>query len=83
MAKEVSLPEPVLSPCRSGKVGYALPEPILRIVDFYTTAQVGDEEDSDDESGNDFRHEVPSIRVAAAKGAAQFKTKNQEQSSIA
>jgi len=34
------------------------------------------EECSDNDSGNEFRHEVPSLRVAAVKGAARFKTKN-------
>jgi hypothetical protein len=35
-----------------------------------------EEENADNDSGNDCRHEVPSLRVAAAKGAARFKTKN-------
>ena len=37
-AKEVSLAERGLSLSRSRKVGYDLPEPIGRIVNFYTTA---------------------------------------------
>jgi hypothetical protein len=35
-----------------------------------------DEGYADSDSGNDSRHEVPSLRVAAAKGAARFKMKN-------
>ena len=79
--KVVSLAEPVPSPegrlssAGSGKLGHALPETIGQIVIFYTTAQFGNEEYSDEDSGNGFRHEVSSLRVAAAKGAARFKTK--------
>jgi len=59
-AKEVSVAEPVLSSSRSGEVGYAFLEPIWRIVNFYTTDQVRDGEHSGEDSGNEFRHEVPS-----------------------
>jgi len=77
--EEVSLVEPVPSPRhhlplgRPGKVGYALSEAMGQIVNSY---QVSDEEHSDEgDSGNEFRHEVSGLRVAAKKGAARFQTK--------
>ena len=54
------------------KMGDASSEPIGRIANFYRMDQVIDEEPSDKDSGNGFRHEVPGLRVAARLGAARF-----------
>ena len=57
---------------RYEKMGDASSEPIGRIVNFYRMDQVIDEEPSDEDSGNGFRHEVPGLRVAARMEAARF-----------
>jgi len=57
---------------RYEKMGDASSEPIGRIANFYRMDQVIDEEPSDEDSGNGFRHEVPALRVAVRMEAARF-----------
>jgi hypothetical protein len=62
------------------------PKPVdkrKRVISDGESSDCEEEDYSDNDSGNNFRHEVPSLRVAAAKGAARFKTKNYGQSLIA